>query len=275
MPADVEHRPFVVPSEPILRSDRNRNFLALCVRKTNYDCNYCGCIPNGLTAAAVLAAAGFSAVVLEGNSYTTSQGDRWDGHFTSRRRTPMATMNTKSGGGNPSTVGPDTIKNAFREMMDDEAKHVSFFEAALKKAGAPVPPKPTFKGLAQSNQSDFIAMSGVLENAGVAAFLMAMREISDKNYVAAAESIVTIEARHAGFVNALLAKPLSENGAFDKPVSQAEIVKAVSPFIESLNGGPDPADALDNDTVILNFALLLEHLEAEFYRINVTNLFNE
>jgi hypothetical protein len=175
-------------------------------------------------------------------------------------------MNTKSGGGNPSTVGPDTIKNAFREMMDDEAKHVSFFEAALKKAGAPVPPKPTFKGLAQSNQSDFI---------GVAAFLMAMREISDKNYVAAAESIVTIEARHAGFVNALLAKPLSENGAFDKPTSHAAIVNAVSPFIESLNGGPDPADALDNDTAILNFALLLEHLEAEFYHINVPKLFKE
>jgi hypothetical protein len=74
-------------------------------------------------------------------------------------------------------------------------------------------------------------------------------------------------------VNALLGRPLSENGAFDKPMSHAEIVKAVSPLIESLNGGPDPTVALDNDTVILNFALLLEHLEAEFYRINVPNLF--
>ena len=152
---------------------------------------------------------------------------------------------------------------------------VMFSPSPVKKAGARVRPKQTFKGLAQSNQSDFIAMSGTLENAGVAAFLMAMPAISDKKYVAAAESIVTIEARHAGFVNALLAKPLSENGAFDKPTSHAEIVNAVSPFIESLNGGPDPADALDNDTVILNFALLLEHLEAEFYRINVPNLFKE
>ena len=86
----------------------------------------------------------------------------------------MATMNRASGGGTLSTVSPDTITSAFREMMDDEAKHVSFFEAALKKAGAPVPPKPTFRGLEQSNQSDFIAMSGILENTGVAAFLMAM-----------------------------------------------------------------------------------------------------
>jgi ferritin-like protein len=185
----------------------------------------------------------------------------------------MVAMSTNSAAGTPSTIAPDTIRDAFKEIMDDEAKHVSFFEAALKKAGAPVRPKPTFKGLAQSNQSDFIRMSGILENTGVAAFLMAMPAISDKNYVAAAESIATIEARHAGFVNALLAKPLSESGAFDKPISHAELIKAVSPFIESLNGGPDPADPLDNDMVILNFALLLEHLEAEFYSVNVPNLF--
>jgi Ferritin-like domain len=185
----------------------------------------------------------------------------------------MAAMNTKAAAGTLSTIAPDTIKSAFREIMDDEAKHVSFFEAALEKAGAPVRPKPTFKGLARSNQSDFITMAGTLENVGVAAFLMAIPAISDKTYMAAAASIVTIEARHAGFVNALLGKPLSENGAFDKPISHAEILKAASPFIESLNGGPDPADALDNDTVILNFALLLEHLEAEFYRVNVPNLF--
>src|SRR5262245_2754896 len=186
----------------------------------------------------------------------------------------MATMNTISSGGTLSTVGPETIKNAFREIMDDEAKHVSFFEAALKKAGAPVRPKPTFRGLAQSNQSDFLTMSGTLENAGVAAFLMAMPAISDKNYTAAAASIVTIEARHAGFVDALLGKPLSENGAFDKPTTQASIVEAVSPFIESLNGGPNPADDLNDDLAILNFALLLEHLEAEFYQSNVPRLFD-
>jgi hypothetical protein len=83
----------------------------------------------------------------------------------------MATMNPVSAGRAVSTVSADAIESAFREMMDDETKHVSFFEAALKTAGAPVPPKPTFKGLEQSNQSDFIAMSGLLENTGVAAFL--------------------------------------------------------------------------------------------------------
>jgi len=170
-------------------------------------------------------------------------------------------------------VAPATLKSAFTEMMEDEAQHVTFFQTALKQAGAPARPKPTFKGLAQSDQQSFATMSRMLENAGVSAFLMAMPAISDKKYAAAAASIVTIEARHAGFVNALFGKPLSENGAFDKPASQEEIVNAVSPFIESLNGGANPADSLANDNVILNFALLLEHLEAEFYSVNVPRLF--
>jgi hypothetical protein len=187
----------------------------------------------------------------------------------------MASMDLASAGRPASIVAADTIARAFREIMDDEAQHVRFFEAALKQAGAPVPPKPTFRGLEQPTQRDFIAMSGVLENTGVAAFLMAIPAIRDKTYAAAAESIVTIEARHAGFVNALLARPLSESGAFDKPIAHADLIAAVSPFIEHLNGAPDPATALDNDTVILNFALLLEHLEAEFYRINVPRLFTE
>jgi rubrerythrin len=172
-----------------------------------------------------------------------------------------------------STISPETIKNAFREIMDHEAQHVTFFQTALKKAGVTPRPKPTFKGLARTERDDFIAMSSMLENAGVGAFLMAMPAISDTDAKAAAASIATIEARHAGFVNSLLGKPLSESGAFDKPASQKTIVGAVSPLIESLNGGPDPAEELSSDPVILNFALLLEHLEAEFYRVNVPKLF--
>jgi Ferritin-like domain len=172
-----------------------------------------------------------------------------------------------------STITPETIKNAFREIMDDEAQHVNFFQTALKQAGATPRPKPTFKGLEHSDIDEFIVMSGTLENAGVGAFLMAMPAIRDANATAAAASIATIEARHAGFVNSLLGKPLTDNGAFDKPISQKTIIDAVSPFIESLNGGPNPADELNSDLVILNFALFLEHLEAEFYRVNVPRLF--
>lgn len=161
-------------------------------------------------------------------------------------------------------------QQAFQEIMNDESQHVSFLQSALKSAARP---KPTFKGLKQTDLQSFAALSQTFENIGVGAYLMAAPAVKDKGILAAAGSILTIEARHAGFLDALLQKPLSANGAFDKPMTQAEIVKAATPFIASLNGGPDPAAPLTSDVGILNFALLLEYLEAEFYSTNVPALF--
>ena len=164
-------------------------------------------------------------------------------------------------------------KAAFTEIMNDETAHVTFLQGALHKAGVPVRPKPTFKGLVQADLNAFAKLSQVFENVGVGAYLMAAPAITAKAYLAAAGSILTIEARHAGFLDVLLGKPVSDNGAFDKPIMQADIVKDVSPFIASLNGGQDPSASLKNDADILNFALLLEYLEAEFYTTNVPTLF--
>jgi hypothetical protein len=161
-------------------------------------------------------------------------------------------------------------QQAFQEIMNDESQHVTFLQSALKSAARP---KPTFKNLSQKDLASFAALSQTLENIGVGAYLMAAPAIKDKGILAAAGSILTIEARHAGFLDALLQKPLSANGAFDKPLTQADIVSAASPFIASLNGGPDPAAPLTTDGDILNFALLLEYLEAEFYSTNVPALF--
>jgi hypothetical protein len=159
---------------------------------------------------------------------------------------------------------------AFQEIKRDEDTHVSFLKSAL---GGAARPKPRFKGLKQNDQDTFINLSRVFENTGVGAYLLAAPSISSKANLAAAGSILTIEARHAGYLDSITGNPLSPNGAFDKPIAQADIVKAVSPFIASLNGGSDPAATLKNDTDILNFALLLEYLEAEFYDINVPNFF--
>jgi hypothetical protein len=163
-----------------------------------------------------------------------------------------------------------SARSAFREIKGDEDEHVSFLVGAL---GSAARPKPSFKNLKQSNVGHFIQLAQVFENVGVGAYLLAAPAISDKDYLAAAGSILTIEARHAGYLNALLGKPLSTNGSFDKPIAQAKIVTDVLPFIESLNGGGDPSKPLANDTDILNFALLLEYLEASFYDINVPRFY--
>jgi len=164
-----------------------------------------------------------------------------------------------------------SARQAFREIRSDEDAHVSFLKQALGHAARP---KPTFKGLGQSNVDSFVKLSQVFENVGVGAYLLAAPAISSKGNLAAAGSILTIEARHAGYLDALIGVPLSPNGAFDKPIPQAQIVKDVSPFIASLNGGPDPSKPLRNDVDILNFALLLEYLEATYYDINVPKFFS-
>ena len=164
-----------------------------------------------------------------------------------------------------------SARQAFREIRGDEDAHVSFLKQAL---GSAARPKPTFKGLEQSDVDAFVKLSQVFENVGVGAYLLAAPAISSKSTLAAAGSILTIEARHAGYLDALIGMPLSPNGAFDKPIPQAQIVKDVSPFIASLNGGRDPSKPLRNDVDILNFALLLEYLEATFYDINVPKFYS-
>lgn len=163
-----------------------------------------------------------------------------------------------------------SAEQAFHEIRGDEDAHVSFLKQAL---GSSARPKPSFKGLQQSDLANFVNLSRIFENVGVGAYLMAAPAISNKGYLAAAGSILTIEARHAGYLDALTGNALSPNGAFDKPLSQSQIVKDVSPFIASLNGGSDPSKPLKNDVDILNFALLLEYLEATFYDINVPKFF--
>jgi hypothetical protein len=162
-------------------------------------------------------------------------------------------------------------KAAFNEIMSDENAHVSFLMSAL---GSSARPKPTFKGLAQTDINAFASLARTLENVGVGAYLGAAPSISSKAYLAAAASILTIEARHAGFLDVLLKMPISANGAFDKPMTQAEVVAAGGPFVANLNGGADPSAPLKSDADILNFALLLEYLEADFYNTNVPKFFS-
>ena len=120
--------------------------------------------------------------------------------------------------------------------------------------------------------------SQALENTGVGAYLGAAPIIFSRDYLAAAGSIMDIEARHAGYLNVLLDDVMTHNVLgkdqdFETPLTQQQVVDLAGPFIANLNGGPalefstTPSSA--NDIAILNFALALEYLESEFYNLNV------
>ncbi len=167
------------------------------------------------------------------------------------------------------------LRTTFKAIQKHENDHVAFLKGAL---GSKARPKPDFTGLEQSTLLDFILVSKAFENTGVGAYLGAAPHIKSRDYLAAAGSIMTVEARHAGFINVTLSLPIVPGGrSFDQPLTPVEVDNAVKPFVADLDGGPPltysntPSDA--NDIVILNFALALEYLEAAFYNINVPKFF--
>ncbi|HEX8342699.1 MAG TPA: ferritin-like domain-containing protein [Tepidisphaeraceae bacterium] len=167
-------------------------------------------------------------------------------------------------------------REAFTDIRLHENDHVAFLRKAL---GSAARPKPSFKGLNTTSFSQFVELSRVFENVGVGAYLGALPSLSSKANIAAAGSIALIEARHAGFLNVFAGRDVSTQAknnkaaGFDVPLTIQEVVNAASPFIASLNGGPPASFTPGNDVSILNFALLLEHLEADFYNINIPKYF--
>lgn len=168
-------------------------------------------------------------------------------------------------------------KGIFGQIQRHENAHVAFLVNAL---GAAARPKPTFQNLVQPNFQLFVQVAKALENTGVGAYLGAAPAILSRAYLAAAGSIGFIEARHAGWINSLVDVPITTNvygmeQSFETPLTAAQVVTLASPFIASLNGGPpvnySTTPSAANDIAILNFALALEYLEAEFYNLNVAN----
>ena len=163
----------------------------------------------------------------------------------------------------------------FQEIRNDENTHVA---ELLYVLGSSARPKPTFQFLEASTPGQFVALALAFENTGVGAYLQAGYFINNRTYGFVANQIALVEAYHSGYLNTLANSPIVPNANhYANGLSVVQIVTAVTPFIVSLNGGPTPgyqdvqSDA--NDVNILNFALLLEFLEQEFYNTNVPKFF--
>jgi hypothetical protein len=116
----------------------------------------------------------------------------------------------------------------LKQTTADENAHVAFLKKALGKK-AVAAPKVDFGGTTSDHDS-FIKTAVALENTGVGAYAGQALNISSPAYIAAALSIWSIEARHASVAGLLLAPTpsnISPNGAFDKPKTAAQVLKAV------------------------------------------------
>ncbi len=167
----------------------------------------------------------------------------------------------------------------FRDLQRHENAHVLAVRAAL---GGNARPKPIFRNLLQPTFQRFLQVSQALENTGVGAYTGAAPVILSRQVLAASASIALIEGRHAGWLNTRVGARITQNvfgeeQSFERALTPAEVGNLAGPFIAGLNGGPpitySQTPSAANDIAILNFALALEYLEADFYNINVPRYF--
>ena len=120
---------------------------------------------------------------------------------------------------------------AFAKLVaEHEAAHVKALKGVLGRA-AVKSPKFDFADTT-TDEDKFKATAFVLENTGVAAYSGQAPNIKQTAVVKAAVSILTIEARHAAAIAALMghvtgADGITPNGSFDVAKSKAAILKAV------------------------------------------------
>jgi hypothetical protein len=112
----------------------------------------------------------------------------------------------------------------------DEAQHVAALVATAKKLGGAPAKKPTFV-FPISDQTSFLKLAQTLEDTGVSAYNGAGPSIKSKEVLAAAGSIVQVEARHAAAIR-LKNGALPAPDAFDKPLGKPAVLAAVKPLIK-------------------------------------------
>jgi hypothetical protein len=124
-----------------------------------------------------------------------------------------------------------TAKSYATMFGEQEADHVEALSTTIKQLGGKPAAKPTFV-FPVSGQHAFLSLASVLENTGVSAYNGAAPQIQSKQVLAAAGSIVQIEARHAAAINLLIGKSPTPNEGFDVPLTKTQVLAAVKPLIK-------------------------------------------
>jgi len=125
-------------------------------------------------------------------------------------------------------------KDLARTLRDNEVEHVDTLKATITDLGGTPTRAPRVDfDEAYESQASFLELAQTLEDTGVAAYNGAAPALmAEDELLAAAGSIVQVEARHAAAIRALNLEPITD-GAFDKGLPREAVLEAVEPFIAS------------------------------------------
>ena len=125
------------------------------------------------------------------------------------------------------------IAELAKSIGQNEQEHVDALKATVEKLGGTpaTKPKTKFEAVISGGPQKILETAAAVENLGAAAYLGQAGNIKDKEILAAALAIHSVEARHAAALNTLVGQTVVPDGAFAKPASMDEVLKAVKPFI--------------------------------------------
>jgi len=124
------------------------------------------------------------------------------------------------------------VKELSTEIRDNETEHVDALKAAIKGAGGkPVKAPGVDFGGAFKTETAFLKLAETLEDTGVSAYNGAAPAIESTDVLAAAGSIVQIEARHAALIRLQRGQSPAPD-AFDKALEMQAVLDAVKPFVK-------------------------------------------
>lgn len=118
-----------------------------------------------------------------------------------------------------------------KELAEHEAEHVLALKKAITSLGAKPVRSPVFS-FPISDEASFLKLAQTLEDTGVSAYNGAAPSITSKDILAAAGSIVQVEARHAAAIR-LLRGEVPAPEAFDRTLDKPAVLKAVKPLIKA------------------------------------------
>ncbi|MEJ7785032.1 MAG: ferritin-like domain-containing protein [Solirubrobacteraceae bacterium] len=135
------------------------------------------------------------------------------------------------------------VATIAKKFGSTEQEHVDALTATIKKLGGkPVEsPKTKFQPTLDKGLMQVLVTAAEVENLGAAAYLGQAGKIKNKEVLAAALAIHTVEARHAAALNILVGRGFGNgggglkgalpDGAFAKPMDMAAVLAAVKPFL--------------------------------------------
>ena len=121
---------------------------------------------------------------------------------------------------------------AVETFGDEEQQHVDALTKTITDLGGKPVKAPGVDFGDLSSEKAFLKLAVTFEDTGVSAYNGAAPSIKSKEVLAAAGSIVQVEARHAAAIR-LLAKEDPAPDAFDPTLTMDEVLKAVQPFVKA------------------------------------------